>query len=119
MLAGWQRYYGSRRNFNWVSLSAVDLAASAAMKDRPRGWVTRLRDGLPLFAARYQAAMHETIYAWDSWQLDLGQFAAKLAADPLITDAALRAASAAVRDDVAAAVQDVTSGSLTRAGSPG
>jgi photosystem II stability/assembly factor-like uncharacterized protein len=111
MLAGWQRYYGSRRNFNWVSLSAVDLAANAAMKDDLVAWVTRLRDDLPLFAARYQAAMHETIYAWDSWQLDLGGFAARLAADPRITDAALRAASAAVRDAVAAAVTDVTSGS--------
>ena len=111
MLAGWQRYYGSRRNFNWVSLSAVDLATNAATKDDLVAWVTRLRDDLPLFAARYQAAMHETIYAWDSWQLDLGGFAARLADDPLITDAALKAASAAVRDDVAAAVIDVTSGS--------
>jgi len=111
MLAGWQRYYGSRRNFNWVSLSAVDLAANATMKDDLVAWVTRLRDGLPLFAARYQAAMHETIYAWDSWQLDLGGFAARLADDPLITDQVLRAASAAVRDDVAAAVIGVTSGS--------
>jgi len=111
MLAGWQRYYGSRRNFNWVSLSAVDLSVNAAMKDDLVAWVTRLREDLPLFAARYQAAMHETIYAWDSWQLDLGGFAARLADDPLITDAALKAASAAVRDDVAAAVIDVTSGS--------
>ena len=111
MLAGWQRYYGSRRNFNWVSLSAVDLAANAAMKDDLVAWVAMLRDGLPLFAARYQVAMHETIYAWDSWQLDLGGFAARLADDPLITDAALKAASAAVRDDVAAAVTGVTSGS--------
>ena len=111
MLAGWQRYYGSRRNFNWVSLSAIDLAASAAMKDDLVAWVAMLREGLPLFAARYQAAMHETIYAWDSWQLDLGGFAARLADDQLITDAALKAASAAVRDDVAAAVTGVTSGS--------
>ena len=115
MLGGWQRYYGSRRNFNWVSLSGVDLAASAAMKDDLVAWVTRLRDDLPLFAARYQAAMHETIYAWDSWQLDLGGFAARLAADPLITDAALKAASAAVRDAVAAAVTNVMSGSYASA----
>ncbi len=111
MLAGWQRYYGSRRNFNWVSLSAVDLAGSVAMKGDLVAWVTRLRDDLPLFASRYQAAMTATIYAWDSWQLDLGGFAAQLADDPLITDAALKAAAAAVRDDVAAAVIDVTSGS--------
>jgi photosystem II stability/assembly factor-like uncharacterized protein len=111
MIAGWTRYYGSRRNFNWVSLSAVDLTASAAMRGDLRAWVARLRAGLPLFAARYQAAMSATIYAWDSWQLDLGGFAARLAADSLITDVALRAASAAVRDDVAAAVVDVTSGS--------
>jgi len=113
MLAGWQRYYGSRRNFNWVSLSAVDLAANAAMTADLVAWVTRLRDDLPLFAARYQAAMHETIYAWDTWQLDLGGFADKLANDPQITDAALKAAAAAVRDDVAAGVIDVVSGSWT------
>jgi photosystem II stability/assembly factor-like uncharacterized protein len=111
MIAGWTRYYGSRRNFNWVSLSAVDLGAGAALRDDLRVWVARLRAGLPLFAARYQAAMSRTIYAWDSWQLDLGGFAARLATDPRITDASLRAASAAVRDDVEAAVTDVTSGS--------
>jgi len=111
MLAGWTRYYASRRNFSWVSLSAVDMARTAAMRQDVAAWVARLRAGLPLYAARYQAAMHRTIYAWDSWMLDLGGFAARLAADPRIADAALRAASAAVRDDVAAAVVDVTSGS--------
>ncbi len=111
MVAGWQRYYGSRRNFNWVSLSAVDIPAVAAMKADLVDWVARLRAGLPAFAGRYQAAMHKSLYAWDSWQLDLGGFAANLAADPGITDAALTAASAKVRDDVAAAVLDVTSGS--------
>jgi photosystem II stability/assembly factor-like uncharacterized protein len=55
--------------------------------------------------------MHRSLYAWDSWQLDLGQFAANLAADPGISDAGLKAASAKVRDDVHAAVFDVTSGS--------
>jgi photosystem II stability/assembly factor-like uncharacterized protein len=94
-------------------LSAVDLKANAAMNADLVAWVTRLREDLPLFAARYQAAMRETIYAWGTWQLDLGGFAAKLADDPQITDAALRAASAAVRDDVAAAVLDVTSGSFS------
>ncbi|HZL63725.1 MAG TPA: clostripain-related cysteine peptidase [Thermoleophilia bacterium] len=111
MVSGWQRYYGSRRNFNWVSLSAVDMPAVGAMKADLVDWVTRLRAGLPAYAARYQAAMHRSLYAWDSWQLDLGGFAANLAADPAITDANLRAASGKVRDDVAAAVLDVTSGS--------
>jgi len=111
MVSGWQRYYGSRRNFNWVSLSAIDMSAAGAMKVDLVDWVTRLRAGLPAYAARYQAAMHRSLYAWDSWQLDLGGFAANLAADPAITDAGLRAASAKVRDDVAAAVLEVTSGS--------
>jgi photosystem II stability/assembly factor-like uncharacterized protein len=111
MVSGWQRYYGSRRNFNWVSLSAVDMPSVASMKADLVDWVTRLRAGLPAYAARYQSAMHGTLYAWDSWQLDLGGFAANLAADPVISDAGLKAASAKVRDDVAAAVLDVTSGS--------
>ena len=112
MLSGWQRYYGSRRNFNWVTLSGVDLAALAAAEPDLVDWVTRLRAGLPSYAARYQAAMHRSQYAWDTWQLDLGQFAANLAADPEILDAGLRAASAKVRDGVHAAVLGVTSGSL-------
>ncbi len=112
MLAGWQRYYASRRNLNWVSLSGIDIAAIAAMKPDLVDWVARLRAGLPLFAARYQAAMHRSQYAWDSWQLDLGQFAANVAADPLITDPLLRAASSRVRDDIDAAMLGVTSGSL-------
>ena len=111
MMNGWQRYYGSRRNFNWVSLSAIDMPTVAAMKPDLVDWVSRLRAGLPSFAARYQVAMHKSLYAWDSWQLDLGGFAANLAADPEITDAGLQAASAKVRDDVHAAVLDVTSGS--------
>jgi photosystem II stability/assembly factor-like uncharacterized protein len=112
MLAGWERYYDSRRNLNWVSLSAVDMAAITVMKPDLVEWVSRLREGLPSYAARYQAAMHRSQYGWDSWQLDLGQFAANLAADPLIADAGLRAASARVRDDVRAAALGVTSGSL-------
>jgi len=115
MLTGWQRYYETRRNLNWVSLSAVDMSAVAAMKPDLVDWVTRLREGLPLFAARYQAAMHRSIYAWNSWQLDLGHFAANLAGDTAIPDAGLRAASARVRDDVDAAVLGVTSGSLANA----
>ena len=111
MVSGWQRYYGSRRNFNWVSLSAIDMAAVGAMKADLVDWVARLRAALPAYAARYQSAMHRSLYAWDSWQLDLGGFAASLAGDPAIKDAGLRAASAKVRDDVAAAVLDVTSGS--------
>ena len=111
MMDGWRRYYGSRRNFDWVSLSAVDMAAVAAMRPDLVDWVARLRADLPVFAVRYQAAMHQSVYAWDSWQLDLGQFAADLAGDPAITDAGLRAASARVRDDVGAAVLDVSSGS--------
>lgn len=111
MLAGWQRYYGSRRNLNWVSLSAIDMATAAAMTPDLVDWVSHLRAGLPSYAARYRAAMHRSLYAWDSWQLDLGQFAANLASDPRIADADLRAASAKVRDDVHAAVLDVTSGS--------
>ena len=114
MLRGWQRYYGTRRNFNWVTLSAADMAAVTAMRPDLVDWVTRLRAGLPAFAARYQADMRKSLYAWDSWQLDLGCFAASVAADSEITDAGLKAASAKVRDDVNAAVLGVTSGSLAR-----
>ena len=113
MLAGWRRYYASRRNLNWVSLSAVDMSGVAAMKPDLIDWVSRLRDGLPLYASRYQAAMDGSQYAWDSWQLDLGQFAAHLAGDPLITDPGLRAASAKVQDDVEASVLGVVNGSLS------
>ncbi len=94
MLAGWQRYYGSRRNFNWVTLSGIDLARVRAMKPDLWRWTSRLRAGLAHYAPRYRSDMHHSLYAWESWQLDLGDFAAALAGDGLIADAPLRAASA-------------------------
>lgn len=114
VLDGWQRYYDTRRNLNWVTLSVADMAAISAMKPDLVDWVSRLRAGIPSLAARYRAAMHDSLYAWDSWQLDVGCFAANLAADPAITDAGLKAASAKVRDEVSAAVVGVTSGSLAQ-----
>ncbi len=110
MLAGWQRYYGTRRNFNWTSLSAIEMDAVSAMHADLVDWVATLRAGLPAYAARYRIAMHHSIYAWDSWQLDLGGFAAALAADPAIADGALKAASVKVLDDVAAAASGVVNG---------
>ncbi|HTX69784.1 MAG TPA: clostripain-related cysteine peptidase [Thermoleophilia bacterium] len=114
MLDGWERYYGTRRNFNWVTLSATDLGEVAAMKTDLAAWVKRLHAGLPAFAHRYRVALSHSLWAWDSWQLDLGGFAGRLAADPRISDAALRTASARVRDDVDHAVLGVTSGSLAQ-----
>ena len=114
MLTGWQRYYGSRRNFNWVTLSGIDLARVRAMKRDLRIWTSRLHAGMARFAARYGSAMHHSLFAWESWQLDLGEFSAVLAGDRLITDAALRAASAKVHDDVVGAVIGLDKGSYVK-----
>lgn len=107
----WRRYYEPLRCFNWTSLSAIDMGRFSQAEGDLRAWVARLREDLPLFRARYAAALRKSIYAWDSWHVDLAQVAARLAADPAITDATLRSLSAAVADHVTAATVDLWSGS--------
>jgi len=75
--------------------------AGADMAD----FVGRLRAGLRADPRAYgracRRALAGSIYAWDSWQVDLAMFADRLSADDrLAGDPGLRAAAAAVRDDV-------------------
>ena len=120
MLHGWDTYYRSVRCFDWVSLSAVDLAAVRAGGPDLADFAGRLRAGLAADPARYGAAMREalatSIVAWDSWQVDLAMFADRLiAGHRLDGDPGLLSAAAAVRDDAAGAMTlGVTSGSYAR-----
>ena len=120
MLLGWDAYYGSLRCFDWVSLSAVDLQAVKGAQVSIIDFVYRLRSGLQADPARYGAAYRNalaaSIYAWDSWQVDLSMFADQLiAGHRLDDDAALLAAAAAARDAVRGGmVVGVTSGSYAR-----
>jgi len=111
----WQRYYQPLRCFNWTSLSAIDIQQFAAAEDDLRAWIARLRADLPESRSRYAAALRRSIYAWDSWHVDLAQVASRLATDPEITDTALRQASAAVADRVTAATAALWSGSYANA----
>ena len=83
MLRGWDTYYGSLRCFDWLSLSAVDLAAVRAAGPAMADLAGRLRAGLAADPAKYGGAVRErrsrtSLSAWDSWQLDLGMFAGRL-----------------------------------------
>jgi photosystem II stability/assembly factor-like uncharacterized protein len=120
MLRGWDTYYGSLRCFDWVSLSAVDLAAVRAAGPAMADLARRLRAGLATDPIKYGGAMRSAIgsslAAWDSWQLDLGMFAGRLVDQhQLDDDPGLIAAAVAVRDAVAGSmVLGVTSGSYAR-----
>jgi photosystem II stability/assembly factor-like uncharacterized protein len=120
MLRGQDAYYGSLRCFDWVSLSAVDLQAVKNARGSVSHFVDLLRSGLAVDKAKYGAAYRDalagSIYAWDSWQVDLGMFADQLiAGHQLDDDTALLAAAAEVRDAVRGGmVTGVTSGSYAR-----
>lgn len=115
MVAAWRRYYRPLRCFSWVSLSALDVRAVMRARADLRAWVASLRAGLPRYRARYAAALRRSIYAWDSWHVDLADVATRLAADPAITDAGLRSLSATVADDARAAVVALDNGSYASA----
>jgi photosystem II stability/assembly factor-like uncharacterized protein len=120
MLRGWDTYYGSLRCFDWLSLSAVDLAGVRAAGPAMSDLAGRLRAGLAADPAKYggavRAAIGSSLSAWDSWQLDLGMFAGRLVdGGRLDDDPGLLAAAAAVRDAVSESmVLGVTSGSYVR-----
>jgi len=120
MLRGWDGYYGSLRCFDWVSLSAVDLAAVRAAGPAMTDLAGRLRAGLAADPVKYGGAMRDAVStslaAWDSWQQDLGMFAGRLVeGHALDDDPGLVAAAAAVRDAVAGSmVLGVTDGSYVR-----
>ncbi len=115
MVTAWQRYYRPLRCFSWVSLSALDVDGVMQTRAGLRAWVTRLRADLSQFRARYAAALRHSIYAWDSWHVDLADVAAHLAADPAITDETLKSLSAAVASDARGAVVALANGSYASA----
>ncbi len=102
MVVGWTRYYRPLRNFNWVSLSALDLTKMARLQADFTKLVTRLRQDLPHYRSRYAADLSRTFYAWETWYVDLADAASHLYGDRGIKDVALRAAAHAVMHDVAA-----------------
>jgi photosystem II stability/assembly factor-like uncharacterized protein len=119
MLRGWDGYYGSLRCFDWVSLSAVDLAAVRAAGPAVAGMAGRLRAGLAESPAEYGAALRSAVRsslaAWDSWQVDLGMLAGQIAdGGHFAFDPELVAAARAARDAEGAAVLGATSGSYVR-----
>jgi photosystem II stability/assembly factor-like uncharacterized protein len=120
MLRGWDTYYGSLRCFDWVSLSAVDLAEVRAAGPAMADLAGRLRAGLAADPVKYgqavRAAIRSSLSAWDSWQLDLGMFAGRLVdGRQLDDDPGLLDAAAAVHDAVNdSMVLGVTSGSYVR-----
>jgi photosystem II stability/assembly factor-like uncharacterized protein len=120
MLRGWDTYFGSLRCFDWVSLSAVDLAAVRAAGPAMADLAARLRAGLAADPVKYggavRSAIAASIVAWDSWQLDLGMFAGRLVeGHRLDDDPGLLSAASVVRDAVnGPMVLGVTSGSYAR-----
>ena len=120
MLRGWDGYYGSLRCFDWVSLSAVDLAAVRAAGPAMADLAGRLRAGLAADPVKYggavRGAVSTSLAAWDSWQQDLGMFAGRLVdGHALDDDPGLVAAAEAVRDAVTGSmVLGVTDGSYVR-----
>lgn len=115
VIAAWQRYYRPLRCFSWVSLSGLDVDAVMRARRHLGTWVQALRDGLPLYRTRYAAALRHSIYAWDSWHVDLADVAARLAADPGVADVRLKALSAVVADEMRGAVVALANGSYARA----
>ncbi len=115
MVSGWQMYYRPLRTFNWVSLSALNVSRVVQARTDVTAWVARLRADLPQERRRYAVDLHHSIYAWDTWYVDLADAADHLAADPAITDPALKALSTTVADDLSGAVVALASGSYASA----
>ena len=114
LISGWNRYYRPLHSFNWVSLSAIDLTQVRQAKADLLAWTARLRADLPQYRSRYAADLHRSIYALESWQVDVADLATHLAADPAIADATLKTLSTTVANDVKAAVLVKTGGSFDR-----
>ena len=121
MLRGWDTYYGSLRCFDWVSLSAVDLAAVRAAGPAVADLAGRLSSGLAASPSEYgqgiARAVRSSLAAWDSWQLDLGMFAGRIVdGHDFDFDPGLVAAAQAVRD-AEATWSSASPAGPTRAGS--
>ncbi len=114
MLAGWQRYYDPVRCFNLNNLSAIDLAKILQGRADLRAWIARLRTDLPLYRARYAVALRHSIYAYDSWHVDLADVASRLAADTGIDDVELKTLSSTVAATARGAVVGVTNPAYSR-----
>ena len=70
MLRGWDTYYGSLRCFDWVSLSAVDLAGVRAAGPAMADLAGRLRAGLAADPVKYGGAIRAAV-ALESRRLGL------------------------------------------------
>jgi photosystem II stability/assembly factor-like uncharacterized protein len=119
MLRGWDLYYGSLRFFNWVSLSTVDMTAVRAAGRAMADLAGRLRAGLVASPHEYgegiARAVRSSLAAWDSWQVDLGMLADRIAdGHGFDSDPGVVAAAQAVRDAESKMVLGVTSGSYVR-----
>ena len=119
MLRGWDTYYDSLRCFDWVSLSAVDLSAVRAAGPAMADLAGRLSAGLaaspPKYGRGIARAVRSSLAAWDSWQLDLGMFAGRIAdGGDFDFDPGVVAAARAVRDAEGHMALGVTSGSYAR-----
>jgi hypothetical protein len=119
MLRGWDTYYGSLRCFDWCSLSAVDLRGVKAAGPAVADLAGRLSSGLaaspPEYGYGLRRAVSSSLAAWDSWQVDLGMLAGRIAdGGDFDFDPGVVAAAQKVRDAESSMVLGVTSGSYAR-----
>ena len=114
-VTGWGRYYRSVRCQNWDSLSSIDVSTVMDAAPDLTAWVARLHADLGQYKARYQAALHHSFFASESWQVDLADVASRLANDPKIADTTLKTLSATVAANVRAATLNLWDGSYASA----
>ncbi len=108
---GYERYYLGLPFLSPTQLSAIDLSKVHDMLPDLRQWSAALRAALPAEGSRLATDVRRSPCALWSAQVDLGAVARRMAGDEWLSSDAVRAASAAVADDVGSAV-------LAQVGSP-
>jgi len=94
MVEAFKVYYEPQIWASTVSLSAITLSGIADSKGTFMSWASAMHSCLPLYAENYKEALKTAYSAWCTrYMVDIADLGDVLLADPMITDAALRAAT--------------------------
>jgi hypothetical protein len=94
MVEAFRAFYEPQTWASTVSLSAISIPSILASADTFVTWAGAMRSCLPLYASSYKEALKTAYFAWCThYQFDMADFGETLLADPLITDADLRAST--------------------------
>lgn len=95
MVLGFEEFYEPQTWASTVALSAVNVTALRESVGLIHTWTESMHSCLPVYEATYQQALKEAYFAWCThYHVDIADLGDVLLANPSITDAELRTATA-------------------------